>query len=304
MTTPVRRPSPASRATRRSRRPAPRSTTFLERNRRRLLWAGGIIVAVLLVGMAFFSFTRPTYACLSIFDPSPAPSFVAPTTAPASGSPAPAVTAPPPGYVQPDLGKGHPPPGTTIRYISCPPASGPHYNGSGIGPIRYGYYGPNDSAVPPGWVHNLEHGALVLLYRCAAAPGSSGESDSAACTDERQQALQALLARWPARPHSKVPANDNVVIARFDEMPWPYAAVVWDVILPLETLDETLLFEFYARQAEQFNPEPRCADPSPSPGPTPTAGPPTASPAATQPASPAASPAASTPASSTAPSPS
>ena len=49
---------------------------------------------ILLVGMAFLSFTRPTYACTTIFDPSPAPSWIAPSAAPvASGeSPAPAVT--------------------------------------------------------------------------------------------------------------------------------------------------------------------------------------------------------------------
>jgi len=314
LTTPPRRPTPASRTTRRSRRPAPRSATFVERNRTRLLWGGGILVFVLLVGMAFLGFTRQAYACLDIFDPTPAPSFVAPTTAPApgspapaSGSPAPAVTAPPPGYVQPDMGHVHADPGSTIRYTSCPPASGRHYDAP-LGPIRYGYYGPDEAAGPPGWVHNLEHGALVLLYRCAAAPGSSDAPNDSACSDERQQALQALLARWPASPLCKIPATDNVVIARFDEMASPYAALVWDVILPLETLDETMLFEFYARQAEQFNPEPRCPDPTPTPGPTPTAGPPTASPGASQPASPAvspvASPAASTPASSAAPSPS
>ena len=198
MTTPPRRPTPASRATRRSRRPPPRSATFLERNRRRLLWGGGILVFVLLVGMAFLGFTRPTYACLEFFDPTPAPSFVAPTAAPASGSPAPTVTAPtvtapPPGLVQPDMGHVHADPGTTIRYTSCPPASGRHYNASGIGPIRAGYYGPNDTAVPPGWVHNLEHGGIVLLYSCAG-PGDSGTSGSTACTEAGQVALQALLA--------------------------------------------------------------------------------------------------------------
>ena len=254
--------------------------------------------------MAFFGFTRPTYACLELFDPTPAPSFVAPTAAPASGSPAPAVTAPPPGYVQPDMGKGHAPTGSTIRYTSCPPASGRHYDGAGIGPIRAGYYGPNDAAVPPGWVHNLEHGGIVLLYRCAAAPGSSGPPDDSACTDQRLQALQSLLTQWPASPFCGLPATENVVIARFDEMAWPYAALVWDFILPLETLDESLLFEFYASHGERLNPEPRCADPTPTPGPTPTAGPPTASPAASPAGSPAASPAASTPASSAAPSPS
>ena len=300
MTTPPRRPSPASRATRRSRRTAARSSTFLERNRTRLLWAGGIVAAVLLVGIAYLSFTRPTYACLNEWAPTTAPSFVAPSAAPASGSPAPAVTAPPPGYVQPDMGHVHANPGTTIRFTSCPPASGRHYNGSGIGPILAGLYGPDEAAAPPGWIHNLEHGALVLLYRC---PGPG-------CTDEGQRALQDLLVRWPNSPICNVPPGQlTPVMARFDEMAWDYAAIVWDVVLPMTTIDESALFDFYARQGEQFNPEPQCPDPTATPGPTPTAGPPTASPAASQPASPAASPAAtppagSTPASSTAPSPS
>jgi hypothetical protein len=204
------------------------------------------------------------------------------------------------------MGHVHADAGGTIRYTSCPPASGRHYNGTGIGPINAGYYGPNDTAVPPGWVHNLEHGGIVLLYRCETAPGSSGTADSTACTDAGGQALQALLARWPASPICNLPATTNVVIARFDEMAWPYAALVWDVVLPMETVNETLLFEFYSRQAERFNPEktPGCVAPTPTPGPTPTAGPPTASPAASPAGSPAASPAASTPASSAAPSPS
>ncbi len=69
------------------------------------------------------------------------------------------------------------------------------------------------------------------------------------------------------------------VIARFDDMATNYAALVWDVVLPMDQIDEPLLFEFYARNGEQLNPEPQCAKPTPTPGPaTPTPAP-TATPA-------------------------
>ena len=298
MTTPPRRTTPESRATRRSRRSAPRSASFLERNRSRVLWVTAALAFVLLVGLAYVGFTRPTYACLTVFDPSPAPSWVAPSMAPATpdpsgASPAPAVTPPPPGYVQPDMGHLHAPTGETVSYRYCPPASGRHYNAVNQGPIRGGLYGPEDpGAVPPGWVHNLEHGAIVLLYKC---PGPG-------CDEAGQQLLEALLAKWPASPICNIaPGPITPVIARFDQMASNFTAIVWDVVLPMDTIDETLLFEFYARQAERFNPERQCAAPTPTPGPatpTPTVGPsgspagsPGASPAGSPEASPAASPA-------------
>jgi hypothetical protein len=253
----------------------------------------GAIGVLILAGLAFLQSSTPAYACADLFDPTPAPTFVAPSQAPSSGSPAPAVTPPPPGYVQPDMGHLHVPIGDRVRYTYCPPASGKHYEPPG-GPIRGGLYGPNDQTIPQGWVHNLEHGAIVLLYKC---PGD-------ACTDEGQRALEALLAKWPNSPICNTPPGQlTPVITRFDDMEWPYAALVWDVVLPMDTIDEDLLFEFYARQGERFNPEKLCAEPTPTPGPTPTAGPATPTPTASPVASPAASPAGS-PAASTGPSPS
>ncbi len=289
MTTPPRRPSPASRATRRSRRSAPSSGTFLERNRRRLLWGGGVaaFVGLVFVGLVVPSFT-PAYDCTTLFDPTPAPSFVAPSAAPvASGAtPAPAVTAPPPGFVQDDMGHVHTRSvGDKVRYASCPPASGKHYPVTPNVPIKGGLYGPNDPTVPQGWVHNLEHGAIVLLYRCLP------EDD---CGEAQQASLQALLERWPDSPICKTaPGEVTPVITRFDQMATRYAAVVWDVILPMDTLDEALLFEFYARQGDRFQPEFKCTEPTPTPGPTPTAGPATPTPVPSVAASPGASPAAS-----------
>lgn len=265
MTTPPRRPGANARATRRPRRAAPRSATFVERNRNKLLIGAGAVVLAILAGMAFLNATQPAYACSTLFDPTPAPSFVAPTAAPvASGaSPAPAVTPPPPGYVQPDQGHLHVGVGTRVRYTSCPPASGRHYFATGVGPIAPRLYGPDDKTIPQGWVHNLEHGAIVLLYNC----GPSG--DPAACTQEGQSALAALYAKWPLSPICQITpgTEDTPVITRFDDMAYPYAALVWDVVLPLDKIDENAIFDFYARQGERNNPEPRCAPPTPTPGP-------------------------------------
>jgi hypothetical protein len=63
------------------------------------------------------------------------------------------------------MGRGHTTTVTEkVTYVYCPPASGKHYNGQGAGPIKARLYGPNEKTVPQNWVHNLEHGGLVLLY--------------------------------------------------------------------------------------------------------------------------------------------
>jgi hypothetical protein len=250
-----------------------------------LLWAGGILVFALLVFVGFvLPAVTPAYSCDNEFNPTPAPPWVAPSPAPvASGAtPAPAVTAPPPGYVQPDMGHVHEAnTGKPIDYLYCPPASGKHYPAPG-GPIAAKLYGPDERTTPGGWIHNLEHGAIVVLYNCALAPD--------ACTDTGQQAFTTMLAHWPKSPICNIPGIDpqkqTPVITRFEDMPYPYAAIVWDVVLPLQTLDEASIFAFYAGQAERFNPEPRCPAPTPTPGPTPTAGPtPSAGPTSSAPAS-------------------
>jgi uncharacterized protein DUF3105 len=251
--------------------------------------AGVIIVA----GLAFWNATQPAYACTRLFEPTPAPTFVAPTTDPgATGSPAPAITPPAPGFVQPDMGHLHVPVGEQVRYTYCPPASGRHYNASGEGPLRAGVYGPQDRTIPEGWVHNLEHAALVVLYRCPDGVGPG-------CTDAAQAQMEALFRKIPASPICGVPAAQLHMITRFDDMAWPYAALVWDVVLPLQTIDEDLILDFYARQGDRFNPEDPagCVQPGASPTATEPPGPASPSPATSPAGSPGASPAASSAAS-------
>jgi hypothetical protein len=58
-------------------------------------------------------------------------------------------------------GRQHVAEGTVAEHAADPPASGDHY------PV-WSRYGVFEEPVNPGyWVHNLEHGAIVLLYRCA-----------------------------------------------------------------------------------------------------------------------------------------
>jgi len=225
-----------------------RQASFLERNRSRLIVALGI-VAIGLLGFFFVQgLTSPAYACSTIWTPVP------------TAEPAPSAS-PRLGYVQDDMGREH-----------VPPASGKHFNASGQGPIKPALYGPDDKKAPGAWIHNLEHGAMVILYRCQAPPegapsGASPAGDS--CTDAGQQALKQLYDDWPASPICGIPPHLlSPVIARFDDMAWPYAAILWDLVLPLDHLDRDQILAFFAQQADVTNPEKQCQPASPSPGAT------------------------------------
>ena len=76
-------------------------------------------------------------------------------------------------------------------------------------------------------------------------------------------------------------------------MAWPYAALVWDRVLPLDTIDQAAILDFYARYGERANPEKLCGSPSPSAAPGPSGSEaPSAAPSASPAAAPSMSPAA------------
>jgi hypothetical protein len=240
------------------------------------------LAGVALIGLfVFTSAAAPAYACSTLFDPAP------------TASPGPGQT-PSWGYPQDDLGNRHVVPGSKVTYTYCPPASGNHYNSPPQGPIVSRVYGPNDKTIPQGWIHNLEHGALVLLFR----------GDSAGATPEGQQQLKDFFAVFPPSPICQNPPGTvGPIFTRFDSMKTPFAALVWDRVLPLQDLDRAAILAFYQQWGEQLNPElvpAGCARPTPSPSPgasaSPSASPsgsPSASPSGSPSASPSASPAAS-----------
>ncbi|HEX5240539.1 MAG TPA: DUF3105 domain-containing protein [Candidatus Limnocylindrales bacterium] len=232
------------RGTRRSRQPSKRP--FLERYRTRILSAVVAVAVIAFGAYAYVQATAPAYACETEW------------TATATPTPGPSQS-PQLGYAQGDMGRDHVAVGTVVKYLYCPPASGKHYNQPPLGPIQPKVYGPNDHPVPEGWVHNLEHGALVVLYKCP----------SDACTDAGQSALNTFYQGFPNSPVCDVPPGIiGPVIARFDDMNYPVVALVWDHILPLQSFDQAQIMAFYDQVGERSNPEPQgnCANPSASPG--------------------------------------
>jgi hypothetical protein len=70
----------------------------------------------------------------------------------------------------PDEGQGHVPEGSPIQYKHYPPSSGSHYP-------RWARYEAYAEELPEGyWVHNLEHGAIVVLYNCRSVACPEVES--------------------------------------------------------------------------------------------------------------------------------
>lgn len=223
--------------------------SFIERFRGAIVGVAAV-AAVALVGVfVFASASRPLYQCTNLWEP-------APTASPAAGA------SPAPGYVQDDMGRLHVPPGEVVKYTFCPPASGSHYLAAGLGPIPARFYGVNDKTLPEGWIHNLEHGALVLLYR--------GNSDGVG--SEGQQALRAFFDTFPNSPVCNITrgTTQGPVITRFDDMATPFAAVVWGRVLPLQTFDAAAILDFYKIWGERTNPEAQCAPPSASPSASPS----------------------------------
>ncbi|HET7471786.1 MAG TPA: DUF3105 domain-containing protein [Candidatus Limnocylindrales bacterium] len=250
------RPVPPARP-RAGRRERPRfgpEPTFLERNRSLIVTVAGIAIVVIVGAFLFVGATKPAYACSNIFDPSPTP-----TVDPSSSTRL--------GFLEEDMGNSHivnPP----QSYLYCPPASGNHYNQPGtLGPIPARVYRPDDKVGPSNWIHNLEHGGMVILYR----------SDSPGATAAGLQAFRDYFQGFPASPVCKVPAGQvSPVVARFDDMPHPYAALVWDRVLYMDTWDPALATRFYLTEAERLDatgvlaapPEKLCAGPSAIPAPS------------------------------------
>ena len=233
------------RETERQRPQQPATPTLINQLRKPFLVSSLIFLITAGLLVVFMQAATPAYACSSVDTVrSPAPSEL--------------------GQVQPDQGNQHVQTGDKVTYPVCPPASGKHINQQGYGPLQPKVYGPDDKSVPNGWVHNLEHGGLVVLYSC----------DKGACDSASIAALQTFSGQFPVSPVCKVPPGYvGPVVARFEQMPTKFAALLWDRALYLDTLDTQAIDQFFLRYGERLSdsgawvapPEPQCTAPSASP---------------------------------------
>jgi hypothetical protein len=113
------------------------------------------------------------------------------------------------GQPQCSEGQMHVTQGTEVDWLSDPPHSGPHY------PTWEGW-GEHADVVPRGnWVHNLEHGGIVLSYRCADP--CDAELEILRDVIEQRPELRILLTPDPFLPgRERFAAISWTWIHRFD----------------------------------------------------------------------------------------
>jgi Protein of unknown function (DUF3105) len=206
---------------------------------RPLLMAAAIATAVAACGG-----NTPT-----ILDKLPTIQFVGNSTCPTSGAtpyftgsngavkPAPVNSLPPVGIAVNEMPHIHVNQGTQITYNHNPPTSGCHYNlGYGTAPIQTGVY--NKEIPPEFWVHNLEHGYVIVLYNCPSG-----------CDAQFQQ-----LRTWyhSLKPDSAT-GYPKAVVMPYKEMSVPFAAESWDWYDPIPVFSIAEVQKFYANHSGDQN---------------------------------------------------
>jgi hypothetical protein len=250
--------APSSRSTRAARPRRAAQPSLIERYRT-LIFAGVGVIGLLIVAWLFLqSGAQAGYTCDTLLTPGPSESLTPrpPTPSPSptpTPSPVPSVTATPSGtaaaspsaapsaeptptpeatprlgFTTTVLGRTHMRDlNTIINYAFCPPTSGDHFNVTNRGPIRAGVYPKSEEQIPGGWIHNLEHGYVVALYRC------SGPDD---CVSDAEMAqLQALYDQSPTSVNPSCPRK--VIVARFDQMETRFALLAWGRALLTDEFD-------------------------------------------------------------------
>lgn len=127
--------------------------------------------------------------------------------------------------------------GTPIAYAANPPASGPHYG-------TWGKYSAHTSALPRGhYVHDLEHGAIVLLYR----------------PDAPVEVRDALAETYRAIPDDPSCGHKRALLTADSELDVPVAAVAANVVLKADFVAREAILTFVTAHRGK-GPENVCAD--------------------------------------------
>ncbi len=180
--------------------------------------------------------TAPWVGCSSSSSPPATPAAI-PDAALGGSCGAKVVSAPP-------TSANHVPIGTDVTYSTNPPCGGDHY-------AIWATWGVHTQPLPPEyWVHNEEHGGVVLLYRCA---------DRAACPALAAQ-LEAVAAQMPADPICDPSVRTRVVVIPDPDLPdgVQVAAAAWGYAWTASCFDGDRMLAF-ANATEGHGREQECA---------------------------------------------
>jgi hypothetical protein len=125
----------------------------------------------------------------------------------------------------PDEGHQHIADGAPLGNKHQPPSSGNHY----ATPLPLGTY---PTAQPAGnWIHSLEHGYIVVVYRCSGAE----------CADLNSQA-KTIMATLPKDPKY---GEVKFVATPYQTMTPKIAVLAWDKEQDMDLMDQGLIAAFY-----------------------------------------------------------
>jgi hypothetical protein len=128
--------------------------------------------------------------------------------------------------------------GSSLTYQHRPPSSGMHY-GTLPQPQEYAMY---DTPLTPGrWVHMLEHGAVVVLYRTDL------------CNDA---CVQGLGQFYDSAPRSTLVGVRHLTITPYQDMDHAIAVVAWGYIDEMDQFDlDRITADFKAKVDASSAPE-------------------------------------------------
>jgi hypothetical protein len=145
-----------------------------------------------------------------------------------------------PGQKQADLGRGHVPVGTQVDYKTNPPTSGPHYEQW----TKAGVYDqPLDDR---NLVHSLEHGYIVMSYRCnqalsqgestpSAEASPSGQIDSPEDCNTRKANLEKVYNEKGTK---------KIIVVERQMMESDYALAAWNYLDSFNDFDKNRVVRF------------------------------------------------------------
>jgi hypothetical protein len=135
-----------------------------------------------------------------------------------------------------DEGHTHVPEGTAVAYCTRPPSSGFHY------PVWADYRTYDKPVAAPYLVHALEHGAVVITYRCATS-----------CPAIASQ-LQSVIDARPQDPMCGGTIKSRIILAPDPSLDVAVGAAAWQWTYRASCVDASSLSSFidahYALAAE------------------------------------------------------
>ena len=139
-----------------------------------------------------------------------------------------------PGTKMADLGREHVQIGTSVEYNSNPPTSGKHYEEW----IRAGVY--ESEKDDRNLVHSLEHGYVIMSYKCdlsqtVATPSASLQNDNKEQCETRQKQLAQIYEKKGKR---------KLIIIPRSNLDTNFALTAWTYLDKFNEFDEQRVTKF------------------------------------------------------------